>query len=545
MVSSLAVSKPVEYRDMYIGDMKPELVDLILATRDTEEVPNLENMIFDFDMRMVLRSIEEKRSIRSIIKEEELDYSKYIGKMRKYQTVGTAFMYLSPRSILGDAVGVGKTIEVCALINLLKQKNEIKRFLMAVENTAVEQTLAEVMRFTGLYVVHVPSEATKMQRMIKKTDWYKVDGIIIKHSTLRSDTLSKWLALNINEQGDCRIFDTFILDESSVIKNKKTKTYIYTKNMCKLARRVHFLNATTFETHIADIYNQIDMMNETLMPNISKFEKEYCTFKIGTYWTKVGGVAKMNYKRELSGYKQQEKFKKKLRAVYFGRSKKEVGIDIPHVHKVMYVTPTTEQSLALAKGYRYMEVLNCPSLIDSINIPTSIKTVPKIERLVSLIENEFSGSKVMVYCFHREAQEVIANELRKIGRNPSILSGLTKEEDRWSIQRSFNSNEPGGCDVIITNAKKSLNLYGGDACIFYSAPTNPSTVTQIAGRVDRNVDKSIKTFVLLLYKGTDEYNFFLDVVRQRAKDSRDLTIDAKGTVDMFMDSMVEVETGNG
>ena len=60
--------------------------------------------------------------------------------------------------------------------------------------------------------------------------------------------------------------------------------------------------------------------------------------------------------------------------------------------------------------------------------------------------------------------------------------------------------------------------------------------------MDRNVDKSIKTFVLLLYKGTDEYNS-LDVVRQRAKD-RDLTIDAR-TVDMFMDSMVEAGTGNG
>ena len=80
-------------------------------------------------------------------------------------------------------------------------------------------------------------------------------------------------------------------------------------------------------------------------------------------------------------------------------------------------------------------------------------------------------------------------------------------------------------------------MYGGDACIFYSVLTNPASMFQAAGRIDRNVDDKINTFILLLYKGTDEYKFFMDVVSQRAKDARDLTIDAKTTVDYFIDSM--------
>ena len=96
-------------------------------------------------------------------------------------------------------------------------------------------------------------------------------------------------------------------------------------------------------------------------------------------------------------------------------------------------------------------------------------------------------------------------------------------------------------DVIITDIKKSLNLYGGDVCIFYSNETNPSKSFQIASRIDRNVDNRTKTFILLLYNGTPEYDFFVGVVRQRAKDARDLTIDAKTTVDYFWDSMNEEE----
>lgn len=534
----MAVKDPVVYNGMYLGQMDPKQAELILQTRNSDEIPNLKHMIFNFPTDLVLRSLEQDKSIRQIIKEENIDYKQYIGELRKYQTVGTAFMYLSPRSIIGDGVGLGKTAEVAALINYLKQTNQIKRFLIAVETSALGQTQAELIRFTGLKVIALPSEAYKLNKVIAKTDWNTVDGIVIKHSALRSDTLSKWIALNLNPDGTCRIFDTFFLDESSVIKNLNTKTAIYTKNICDICTRVHLMNATTFETSIIDIYAQTDMMNPQLLPKKWKIERDFCTFGRTSYWTKENGKPKMNFRRDLTGYKNQAAFKESLKLVYFGRCKKDIGMDMPHIHKVYEVEPTNEQSMALSKGYRYMEVLNCPSLIPDINISTDRKSVPKIERLCQLVENDFKDSSVMVYCFHNEAQEAIANELRKIGRNPVVLNGSNTDSERWEIQTKFNNGE---YDVIITNIMKSLNLFGGDVCIFYSNSLTPSKMFQVAGRVDRNVDDKIKTFILLIYKGTDEYKHFMEVTKQRAKDSRELTIDAKTTVDYFIESMMDEE----
>ena len=114
--------------------------NLILACRDLNVVDNLTDMIFDFPPDLVLRSIEESKSIRKIITEESIDHRQYMGKLRDYQTVATAFMYLSPRSMLGDGVGLGKTAEVSALINYIKQLGEMDRFLIAVENSALGQT---------------------------------------------------------------------------------------------------------------------------------------------------------------------------------------------------------------------------------------------------------------------------------------------------------------------------------------------------------------------------------------------------------------------
>lgn len=534
----MAVKVPVMWNNMYLGDMSEPQAELIMKTRQEQCIPNLKNMLFNFPLDLIQQSIDEQQSIRNIIKRDNIDYQQYVAQLRDYQTVGTAFMYLSPRSVLSDGCGLGKTAEVSGLINWLKYKGEMNRFLIAVENSAIGQTQAEIMKFTGLYVIAMPSEANKLRKVIENTDWTKVDGIVIKHSTLRSDPFSKWLALNIDENGMCKIFDTFFLDESSVIKNDSTKMYSYTKNICQIVKRVHLMNATTFETNILDIYNQIDMMDQTLLPKKWRIEKEFCTYARTSYWTKENGKAKMNWRRERSGYKNQETFKESLKLVYFGRCKKDIGMDLPHVYKVYEVEPTNAMSLGLEK-YRYSELLNCPSLIPDCGIPMDRKNVPKLNRLCELIENDFSHEKVMVYCFHLVAQQTIADELAKIGRKPVILNGsITDTNERYRIQQAFNNGE---YDVIITNIKKSLNLYGGDVCIFYSMETNPSKSFQIASRIDRNVDDKIKTFVMLLYKGTDEYKFFTTTVKQRAKDARDLTIDAKTTVDFFFESMLEDE----
>lgn len=534
----MSVTTPTIYNGMYLGQMEPKIASYILDIRGRESIPNLKHMIFDFPPELVLRSIEEEKSIRDIVRDEQLDYKKYLGELKDYQTLGTAFMYMSPRSVIGDGVGLGKTAEVSALINYLHQTKQLKRFLMAVETSALGQTQCELMRFTGLRVVALPSEAYKLNRLIKKIDWTKVDGIVIKHSALRSDVLSKWLSLNINPDGTCRLFDTFFLDESSVIKNLTTKTAIYTKNICDICPRVHFMNATVFETNIMDIYNQMDMMNPALLPKKWRIEKEFCTFGRSSYWTKENGKPKMNFRRDLTGYKNQAVFKERLKLVYFGRSKSDIGMDMPHVHKVYEVEPSNEQSMALQKGYRYMEVLNCPSLIPDLHLETNRKTVPKLDRLCNLLETDFADCKVMVYCFHNEAQQAIADECRKLGRNPVILNGQSKDQERWEIQTKFNKGE---YDVIITNIMKSLNLFGGDVCIFYSNSMTPSKMFQVAGRIDRNVDDKIKTYILLIYSGTDEYKHFMEVTKQRTRDARDLTIDAKTTVDYFIESMVEEE----
>jgi superfamily II DNA or RNA helicase len=297
---------------------------------------------------------------------------------------------------------------------------------------------------------------------------------------------------------------------------------------------VHLLNATAFETHIMDIYNQMDVMDESLLPKRWRIEKEFCTHKQSEYWTRVNGVAKRNTHYSINGYKQQEVFKKRLALVYLGRSTQDVGFDKPNIYKIYEVEATDDMKALIKKGHRYQEVLNCPSLIKDSGISMNRKEVPKLDRLCSLVEREFVNDKIMVYCFNIEAQSAIQRELEAIGKKSVILNGETDEETRYQIQKRFNDGE---YDVVITNIKKSINLNGADVAIFYSIETNPAKMFQIASRIDRHTDDRTKTFVMLIYKDTNEYEYFTSVVKDRAKNAREIILDAKTTADFIFEAM--------
>lgn len=539
---------PGAYLGMYSGGLSAEQCANILAVKQAKSIPNLKNLIYKFTPELVIESIDKQKSIRSLLAERGETTEPYKAQLRDYQTTGVAFMYMSNKSIIADGCGLGKTVEVAGLINLLHLRGESRRFIILVENSAYYQTVCELIKYTGLNIVGLPSEAAKFAKTIKKIKWSEVDGMVIKHSMLNSDTLFNWIACNTTEKDGvrkCGIFDTIYLDESSVIKNSGTKKYDYTVEMCKLARRVHYMNATTFETSIVDIYNQYDAMDQSLMPPKSRVDKQFCSFGFKQYWVterqadgSYNRVQKKAFDSKHPTYKNQAEFKNQLGLVYFGRSKKDVGLDIPNEYKVELIKTTQTQDVAIGKYGKYNEILNCPILVSELKgkIKMSRKDVPKLDRVCSLLEGDYSDSNVMIYCFHIEAQKALKSELEAIGKTVEVINGKTKDFDRFSIQERFNNKE---IDVVITNIKKSLNLYGADVCIVYSSETNPAKMEQITKRIDRNVDEQSRTFILMLYDDSPELDYFLNVVSKRAKDARDLILDAESAVDFFFNSLQE------
>lgn len=540
----MSVRNPALYGEAFKSNLTDEQCAELMRIKQYTDYPIYANMIFNFPSDLVMESFETQKSIRSMIKERNIDYIPYIGELRPYQRVGMAFMNVSKCCMLGDGVGLGKTAEISGLINLMYQEKRLLKFVIAVETSAVGQTQIELIKFTGLNIVSLPSDTPKMKKAIENTNWADVDGIVIKHSSLKSNTLNTWFGQNIGSGGKSMLFNMFILDESSVIKGDTSQTHHYTDNICNMADYVYFMNATPFEKCLMDVYYQFDMMDKQLLPDKAFMNKNFCVYKRKPYWVSVRddrGVPKptQKYHFDMVGYKNESIFKDSLALRYIGRSKKQVGLDVPHVYKVYTVQPNPDQLAAIDKGYSYNEVLNCPSMVGYSKLEFTRKKCPKLDRLCELAEGELAGMKFMVYCWHVQAQYKIKEELEKLGLRCVVINGddpkgANKDIEKLNRIQAFNRGE---YDVIITNAQRSLNLYGADAMIMYSTTATVGRMEQIRGRIDRNVDQNSRLFIMLIYEGTGEFDLINEKARMRGKASRNLVLDTDTAIDFFIASI--------
>lgn len=528
----MAVTHAEEFNGHYIGSLSKDRAEMVLKVTAEKSIPNLTRMLCSFPSEMVNQAIDEHISLRDVINNGQYDKSQFFGELRPEQTVGTAFMYYSPRSILGDGVGLGKTIEVAGLLNILESKGELTRALIAVENDAPEQIQRELIRFTGLKIERITKTGEALTKELASFNWGNTKVVVISHSKIIQNNFLQFLSRNLNDDGTSSVFNTFILDESSVVKNNNTNIHRTVKELCKIVPRVHFLNATTFERSIKDIYNQLDLIDESLLPKWWRIEKEFCIMQRNSFWVTVGGRPTQKFRRDIIGYRSQDVFRDRIRLVYFGRSVDKM--DLGNEYKVLLLQPTDAQRSCIKQGYRSNEVLNCPSMIPEIGIPMTTEGIPKLKQL-EILMRERPNKNIFIYCFHTQAQGAIKSIAEGLGRKAIIINGSVSQKERQGLIDQFNTGE---VNTIISNIKRSINLYAGDTCIYYSVEGNPSRMEQIRGRIDRHVDDSLKEFLLMVYKGTDEYRWLVDLAQSRSKASSDLTVKTQSAVDKFIDAMI-------
>ena len=108
------------YNDRYKGSLTDEdcdiLEELIRVDKENGVVGDLRHIIFNLNDSDVLQLIEDYELFNSSMH----DFEMKTGTLRDEQTIGVCYMYYAGSCILGDSVGMGKTVEVVGLYNLLK-----------------------------------------------------------------------------------------------------------------------------------------------------------------------------------------------------------------------------------------------------------------------------------------------------------------------------------------------------------------------------------------------------------------------------------------
>lgn len=468
-----------------------KLETIIQLKNENGCIDKLKHTIFDLEHEDVEKIIESK----GVFKPD----NKPLGTLTDNQTLSVAFLFFSKSALLGDSVGLGKTICTSALLNISRREKFNKfgelygfRYLFLTEKSLMEQAREELIRFTGEYVDILYADKKSVSKFRKEAMGLE-GGLVAPHSLFNQEEFHAWLRNDLQggyNDGIYDYFDFLIIDESSVLGNIQTKFYKNAELLQGYFRNAVELNAQPFESGLKYMYGQLNFLDNTFLPTKTAFEKEYYCYDYSKGFPQHNGK-----------YKNAAQFKHLVGYRYFYQTRKQLGAEIKNVNTQIKRIPLSKQQKRLMKeSQMYRMIYDIPTVIDN-RIPFNEETTPKLKLLKQIIEEEIpKKEQILISAHYKESHKYLKEWFQSKGYSVEVLNGEVKNNERFEIINNFKK---GNVQVLITNVQKGLNFAGVKNVIFYAYMPNPSKMIQLEGRVTRTFDIKDKRFWLLVTEGRE------------------------------------------
>lgn len=463
----------------YQGALNDRQCEILLQLQnDYSEIQDLKHIITDLSDTEVANKIANCAYVPN----------ESVGTLTSEQTIGVAYLYYAGRALLGDEVGLGKTVMTAGLINLLKRGNPNFRCCFLTEKTSVDQIRKKLIKFTGDYVELVESaEAGVLNKFLTENMFELKHSFVGSHSLLANSEFLYYLSRHP--------VDLLVIDEGAVLRKTTHTYYKAVKALSDYIGRIVILNATPLETGAKDIYNQLKLLDKSFMPTVADFESAFCRKSKKAFGKGF----------DIVGYKNCEVFKEAICLRYLARTRDDTGATIgDNKVNVCFVPMSPVQKELSRKTTLHQMLADYPTGVD-FTVPYNTSTTGKLEALISLFQSELNtDSRVLIYCRYIECQKQMVEELNNIGCKCVVLNGTTKVKQRAKIIDDFNM---GAYSVMITNIARGIDLEDCDVCIMYTLDPNPQKMVQVFGRLTRSNDVTNKSLYFLISEGKEKTNF--------------------------------------
>jgi hypothetical protein len=446
---------------------------------------------FLYDRRMeIMPQLKEQlldaRKLENFEKIPNYKLSKNInGKLRKYQDAGFKWLrFLHDYDLsacLADDMGLGKTLQTLALLQTLKDKNQLNTSLLVVPVSAVPTWETEIEKFTPGLTIYRHLGANRQNNVDR---WGDHDLVVTSYATLRND---------IEIFKDFQ-FDYIVLDESQAIKNlasQVAKAVKILKGNHRLA-----LSGTPIENTSMELWSLFDF----LMPGF-----------LGTHrWFKQQwGLPVEKYKDS----RKAEVLKKMLYPFILRRKKEEVEKELPEKIEIVESLKMEDEQLrvyvATAKYYsdliaraideeglekssikiiegmlRLRQICLFPRLVDE-----QYEAVPsvKFEHFAEMLEDILAeGHKVLVFSQFVKVLAIIRDHFDVQETRYAYIDGSIPVDRRQEMVKTFQEEED--IRVFLLSLKAggvSLNLTAADYVIIFDPWWNPAVEAQAIDRSHR------------------------------------------------------------
>ncbi len=414
-------------------------------------------------------------------------------RLYPYQEAGVRFALYRPAALIGDQMGLGKTLQAIAAAILKKEVFGFGKILVITMASLKEQWKREIERFSTEKAVVVSGPAQERRRI------YRDDDSLFKITNYETVLRDSGIISSFEP-------DLIILDEAQRIKNFETKTAETIKALPR--RHALVLTGTPLENKLEDVYSIVQFLDPTLLTPLWRFAADYF-------------MLSRSRKGKILGYRNLDKLHDKLLPIVIRRRREEVLDDLPEEVTNTYFIDLDPRQQQIHSGFaqrllplihkkfltpmdirRIQELLLCMRRVcdSTYLIDRETQISPKLQELSPILEELViaNGRKVVIFSEWTTMTFLIARQLSNLGIPFVELTGKVPVSKRQALIDAF-THQP-DCKVFLSTdaGGVGLNLQAGDCVINFDLPWNPARLNQRIGRVSRIGQKSSHVHVINL-----------------------------------------------
>ncbi|WP_170172521.1 SNF2-related protein [Hymenobacter rigui] len=396
---------------------------------------------------------------------------------RSYQLQGSQVHLRTKRLLLGDDLGLGKTLT--AILSLL-HPDTLPAAVVVQTHMPQQWQLKGIDKFTSLRT-----------HMIKKTTPYSLpeaDVYIFKYSQLAG-----WTSLFTK-----RFFRYAIFDEVQELRRHESEKYRGGRVLSENAEYTLGLSATPIYNYGDEIFNVLDLLNPGCLGDRWDFLRE---------WAVPQGMHhRIRDPRALGTY-LRENF------LFLRRTRADVGRELPPVntivHTVGYDEHTVQESEALAKQLAlrittgsFVERGEAARELDMLaRYTTGVAKAREVAVFVRMLLE--AGEPVILAGWHRDVYDIWMQQLKSF--RPVLYTGSETGPQKQESVRKFLEGET---DLFIISLRSGAGLDGlQERCktvVFGELDWSPKVHEQLIGRADRDGQQhQVTAFYLVSESGSD------------------------------------------
>ena len=455
-----------------------------------------------------------------------------------FQYVGVHFAQLAGgRCLIGDDMGIGKTIQAIAHIALNQDKLPA---LIVVPASVKYNWLKECKTW-------LPSMNTVVLEG-RKGDIPEADIVICNYDIMsyREESLLTYKAHRFLSRG--LGFNIVVCDESHYLKNSKAKRTQATLSVAQESESVICLSGTAITNRPNEFFTTLNLLRPNEFPSFFNYGLSYCD----GHETRFGW--------DFSGASNTDELHSRTRDFCIRRLKSEVLTELPDKVRTIH---DIQPSKADVKRYKdlhrtwmdeYEMYANSTGLPQGfvLNMLTALRHECGLIKVPSTVQyikdyNEITGKPLVVFAHHRDVLIHIYKGLKDDKDKTWRVAGISGDMPANKRQQNVEAFQDGKLDVILCStvaAKEGITLTAADTVVFVEREWVPGWEEQAEDRVNRigQDSNSVHAVYLSVADTIDErFNMVVEAKREVVKavlDGGDIE-KREGIANMLIQSMIE------